>query len=604
MANTYGFTINVDGNSVEEMERIRLALSELGAKATEETERIGTEFQKMGEKMGESFKGLKNLFLGGLGIAAAFEGFEFLSQSKEKFEELEKQVTKVKTVIESTNFNAGFTTSGVEDQAKEIGKHIAASREDILGAQAVLLSDTGIKGKIFTETTEAVADYASFYGRSMEEAAVQIGKGLNDPVKGMNRLIRANVMFTDEQKAQIKNLEAQGKIYEAQEIILRELRKEYGGQAQAFAATDQGKVAMAKKELSEFQYELGETLSKIEVSLIPVFRELMSVIRDVFHSDAMQFFVEHIKDVVQWALKLIPIWLGYKAVMAGVYALTKAQVIVQALFTAAMEGTAAASEEATVAIEGLGVAMDTLGLGVLVAGIGLAIEGFIDMQKKINDAADAISNLSETKDKYHENVVDYEKLSKQGQAYSNLSPQGKQQFGADAYEAIRKWGDENSIKLKVDSVLSDSLKKIAADTENLKHVKDLVGWKNTEDELQSQSQRKIMAEKLNERLGTNWAVIEGNTNNIQKLTKILQDNKINPPKFAGGNNDVTDNAFATSKLAGASGGLGEAKVIHINIGTMQRIDKVEGDDIGRAAKAAVDLMIREINNLSYSQSQM
>jgi hypothetical protein len=61
----------------------------------------------------------------------------------------------------------------------------------------------------------------------------------------------------------------------------------------------------------------------------------------------------------------------------------------------------------------------------------------------------------------------------------------------------------------------------------------------------------------------------------------------------------------TSALGGASGGLGQAKVINISIENVQKIVEMAGADgkeIQKNADNAIPIIIRTINNLSYSQS--
>ena len=59
----------------------------------------------------------------------------------------------------------------------------------------------------------------------MTNAAVLVGKALNDPKKGLTALRRVGVQFTDAQEDQIKALVKSGKTMDAQKIILRELAK-------------------------------------------------------------------------------------------------------------------------------------------------------------------------------------------------------------------------------------------------------------------------------------------------------------------------------------------------------------------------------------------
>ena len=66
---------------------------------------------------------------------------------------------------------------------------------------------------------------------------------------------------------------------------------------------------------------------------------------------------------------------------------------------------------------------------------------------------------------------------------------------------------------------------------------------------------------------------------------------------------LSQSAINTSELGGAKGGLGEAKTINIKIETLQKIEKVNGiNDLKNASEDAIGVLIRAINNLSYSQS--
>lgn len=66
---------------------------------------------------------------------------------------------------------------------------------------------------------------------------------------------------------------------------------------------------------------------------------------------------------------------------------------------------------------------------------------------------------------------------------------------------------------------------------------------------------------------------------------------------------VTQNAINTSQLAGAKGGLGEAKVINIKIDTMQKIVTTDNKQLRQRGQDAVEVMLRTVNNIAYSSSQ-
>lgn len=592
----YGFTLRVEDLGSLKMKEFENNLASMGVKANVVTKEVSEHFEIMGERMTETFKNLKSLLLTGLGITALFEGWEFIEKSKEAFEGLEKAVTRVDTVLASTKFAAGFSSGEIQNQAKELSKVIVNKRDEILDAQGMLLSFHDIKGPKFTETMKSVADFATFYKEDMTQAALQVGKAINDPLKGMTRLQRMGVAFSAEQKEQIKNYIQQGELAKAQEVILKELRTEFGGQAQAFALTDAGKIQVAAKQWEELQFKIGEIISRVEVSLIPSFTKVVEVIKEIFNSTAIQFFIEHIKDLVKWALKLLPIWIGYKAVLAAVYGLTKAQAIAQTLLSAAMFETEAATEEATLAMEAFGAAIDTIGLVAFVATIGLAVEGFIAMAKHAGEVADKISNLAETKNKFHEDKENFEKIYNQIQIYDKISPSAQKQVASEAYPYIEKMRND-SIAAKP---VLDSLNKAVSGIDSVIHkglyVTKADGSKYYPDEADQLRQRNAFME----RISTNEAITSANSKNTSELIKALKNKNVPQPKYLDPNSGLKDSSINTSQLSGASGGLGQAKIIHIHVGVLQQNNGVK--ESKAESEKAIEKLTEMLSGFSDSQN--
>ena len=71
---------------------------------------------------------------------------------------------------------------------------------------------------------------------SPKDAALQLAKALEDPAKQVTALARSGTVFTEQQKEQIKTLQASGDLLGAQEIILKEIEAQYGGAARAAGA--------------------------------------------------------------------------------------------------------------------------------------------------------------------------------------------------------------------------------------------------------------------------------------------------------------------------------------------------------------------------------
>jgi hypothetical protein len=91
----------------------------------------------------------------------------------------------------------------------------------------------GPQNQIFDQATQTMLDLSVATGTDAKGAAVQLGKALNDPVKGISALTRVGVTFTQQQKDQIAALVKSGDTMGAQKIILAELNKEFGGSAKA-----------------------------------------------------------------------------------------------------------------------------------------------------------------------------------------------------------------------------------------------------------------------------------------------------------------------------------------------------------------------------------
>jgi hypothetical protein len=96
-------------------------------------------------------------------------------------------------------------------------------------------------GGAFDRATMAAIDMASAGFGSAEQNAVQLGKALNDPVKGINSLTRSGITFTEQEKAKIKTLVESNQIFKAQDTILKAIETQVGGTAEA-SATASGKI--------------------------------------------------------------------------------------------------------------------------------------------------------------------------------------------------------------------------------------------------------------------------------------------------------------------------------------------------------------------------
>jgi phage-related protein len=189
------------------------------------------------------------------------------------FGEAEKVSAQVAQTIESTGGAANVTAQHVDDLASSISGYSGIDDEAIKSGAAMLLTFKDIRNEagkgndIFDQTTSILADMSTAMGTDAKSQAIQLGKALNDPVKGVSALSRVGVTFSDKQKKVIEALVKTGDTAGAQRVILKELESEFGGQAKAFGDTAAGSAAKSK-------VAWGNALEDIGAALAPVITQL------------------------------------------------------------------------------------------------------------------------------------------------------------------------------------------------------------------------------------------------------------------------------------------------------------------------------------------
>jgi hypothetical protein len=175
------------------------------------------------------------------GLAAA--GFGAIALNFVKGAEFAKQADDRLAAVNKTMGLFGAQTDAVTKRLIEIGDKgeykFGILAESIKDVQSKLLTfkeiaqEANVTGGLFDRATQAALDLqAAGFGEATQNA-VQLGKALNDPVKGITALARSGVTFTEQEKAKIKALVESGKMYEAQELLLKAIETQVGGTAEA-----------------------------------------------------------------------------------------------------------------------------------------------------------------------------------------------------------------------------------------------------------------------------------------------------------------------------------------------------------------------------------
>lgn len=185
----------------------------------------------------------------------------------------------------------GQQTSAVTDRLKAYAEanelNLATDAEVIKATQAKLLTFKELAqtadeaGGSFDRATAAAIDLAAAGFGTAEGNAVQLGKALNNPIKGITALTRSGITFTEAEKAKIKTLTESGKILEAQNLVLSAIETQVGGTAAA-TATASEKMKISFDNIREaFGAGLMPAFQGFADVMFPVFQKIALILEQI-----------------------------------------------------------------------------------------------------------------------------------------------------------------------------------------------------------------------------------------------------------------------------------------------------------------------------------
>ncbi len=391
------------------------------------------------EKMDRRVHGLKSSLSELAGVAATafgvYAGIEFLKSSAEGFMEAEEASAQLNATLASTKHAAGLSREALDEQATALSKMTKFDDDAITKMQSLLLTFTNIKDTVFQEATPAILDLATKMGGDLQGASIQVGKALNDPIKGITALTRVGVSFTEQQKEQIKKMVEMGNVAGAQRMILKELNTEFGGSAKAAGETMGGQLQILKNEFDNLKESIGEMIMKGLIRLKPYMISFINGFRE-----AIKWVKEHKTVIKTFFVALaagVAAFYAYKAAIAITNVVSNAMFLVDMIkYIASTQGLSFATAAATVAQNGLNAAMLANPVGIVIAAVAalaaaiyLVIENYQKLKEEYNANID--KNLKQATDDQTKSVYQLaEAYEKQG-----LSAQKAQ---AKALEVERK----------------------------------------------------------------------------------------------------------------------------------------------------------------------
>jgi hypothetical protein len=228
----------------------------------------------------------------GLVAGAATAAFVAIGVSSVKaFMDAQEVMAQTEAVLKSTGGQANVTADDIVEMSQSLRDLTGIDDEAIQASSNLLLTfrdvhnELGKGNDIFDQAQKSILDMATALNEGavpstedLHSATLQLGKALNDPIQGMTALRRAGVSFSESQKEVITSLVESGDLLGAQKLILAEVRKEFGGAAEAAGQTFAGRLAILKSHLEDVQEEIGEALLPALESLLDLVESLVPVV--------------------------------------------------------------------------------------------------------------------------------------------------------------------------------------------------------------------------------------------------------------------------------------------------------------------------------------
>jgi hypothetical protein len=265
-------------------------------KLTKATQGAEGSLGKLNDKVSSVSKGIGKA-IGGIAIALGFTGIvSGLRDAVAAAEEAQVANQRIDAIAKSMDLfgnQTKRTTDRIKDFAEEQELLIGVEAEVLKATQAKLLTfkevalSADVMGGAFDRATILAADLAAAGFGEATANATQLGKALNDPVKGISALTRVGLTFTEAQKDLIESLMATGDVAGAQEVILAELERQVGGTAAA-TVTDSEKMRLALDRVGD---EIG-------AALLPLLNEFTTWLTSPQGQETLDLVIEGVRDIL------------------------------------------------------------------------------------------------------------------------------------------------------------------------------------------------------------------------------------------------------------------------------------------------------------------
>jgi cell division septum initiation protein DivIVA len=198
--------------------------------------------------------------------------------------ELQRVELLTTTALKSTGSAAAGSAADIRKRALALEDMTTVDDKAIQNAENLLLTFRQIGKDAFDPTLKAAIDMNAALGgdeNSLQSVLIQVGKAVNDPIKGLTSLRRVGVSFSADQEKRIKKLIDENRLYDAQRLILQELSKEFSGAGKAFGT---GPAA----DMRRFGDAVEDTQQALATGFLPLMQKISKQVQTALGDPKVQ----------------------------------------------------------------------------------------------------------------------------------------------------------------------------------------------------------------------------------------------------------------------------------------------------------------------------
>lgn len=138
-------------------------------------------------------------------------------------------MSQLDSAVRSTGATTGVTSDSVRELSESLAQVNGASAAAVMQMESMLVSFNRIGAEILPRVSQAAMDLAARFRMDLPEAAMLLGKAMENPIRGMTMLKRSGIILTEAQKDQIESFLALNDVAGAQKVILDQIDTQIGG---------------------------------------------------------------------------------------------------------------------------------------------------------------------------------------------------------------------------------------------------------------------------------------------------------------------------------------------------------------------------------------